>query len=132
MDVLHAGRGLVVVVLLEVDDGFGAHLGEGGEAFLRGSGAAPDIGGDEAEVADAWDAGGERVLGSVGGGDDHGGRGGGVAGGATGGEEEGADVEDGHGMAWFHVVDVNLRGEILRCEMQVGGLGWDALGKPRG
>ena len=132
MDVLNASRGLIVVVLLEVDDGFGAHLGEGGEAFLGGAGAAPDIGGDEAEVSDAWDAGGEGVLGSVGGGYDDGGRGGGVAGGATSGEEEGADVEHGQGMAWFHVGDVNLRGEILRCEMQVGGLGWDALGKPGG
>jgi hypothetical protein len=25
-----------------------------------------------------------------------------------------------------------LRGEILRCEMQVRGLGWDVLGKPSG
>ncbi len=64
MDVADAGgRGCEVFDELEVDDGADAHGGEGGDALGGGACAAPEVGGDEAEVFDARDWGGEGMLG---------------------------------------------------------------------
>ena len=43
------------IIHLEIDDGLDAHLGEGLHAFIGGFCAAPDFGGNFAEVLDAGD-----------------------------------------------------------------------------